>query len=347
MIQMLNRKMPTKRAAWCFVVLSSALSLLFALRLTGPLTVLPAITFAAVGLLSIPRMTYPRVLLLAFAAGLLPAVLGVLLTRSIAFAIASFAFAPAAALLVLTIRRRTNRSAGILLVTLSLAVFFSAALLAALYEYAGSLSVEVFKQLYAQFKAVFIENTNAVLAQNASLLEGLTVDDAFLTALYQTFLAILPGVFVCVLWVIAWLSTAFLRWIFKSYVYGADRFADWPVTAHRPTAWIFLASILISVLPLSDTLSIIPLIATNLYLILLPVFTVVGCRAIKEQFLRTPGCGCFPLVFLGFSVVMFPAPLILLSTFGALRTVAPKRIQPPTPPADTQNPTDDQGGDPR
>lgn len=348
MNQMLKRNMPTKRAAWCFVVLSSALSTLFALQTSGLILVLLAITFAAVGLLSIPRMTYPRVLLLALAAGLLSAILGGLLTRSIASAIAAFAFAPAAALLVLTIRRRSSRSSGILLVTAVLTLFFSAALLTLLYERMGSLSVEVFKQLYSDFKVAFLEDMNAALAQNASLIEGFTVDEEVLSDLCDTFLALLPGIFLCVLWVIAWISTACLRWIFRGYVYGADRFADWPVTASRPTAWIFLASILISVLPLDGNLQIISIVATNFYLMLLPVFTIVGCRGIKEQFLRTPGCGCFPLVLLGFSVIIFPiAPLICLSAFGAFRMVAPKRIRTQTPPTDTHNPTDDQGGNPQ
>lgn len=348
MVQMRNRKMPTRGAARGFLALASILGLLYSLQPTALFLVALAVSLSAVGLLSIPRISYPRVLLYAFLSGLLPAVITYFIASSPAYCLAAFAFSPAAALLVLTIRRRNTRSAGIFWVTVSLTVVLAGTALLWLWLRAGSLSFGVFRQLYSEVKTAFIDYLTPLLAEgsDAFFLTGLEPEEAVRT-LFDQLLTLLPGFLIMVLWIVAWLSTACLRWIFKGYVYGFDRFSVWQVTMWKPLGWVYIAAFVLSALPIDGIYSIVAIICNNLYLILLPGFVVVGCRVLKERVTRVPGCGCLPIVILIMTLFLIPgiAPVLLAFT-GALRVIMPPKkptVESSERNSDSETPPD-QGG---
>ena len=125
-----------------------------------------------------------------------------------------------------------------------------------------------------------------------------------------------------------------------NYVYGADRFSKWPVTAKRPLAWIYIIVFLLASLinPFNDTKVFLVIAATcnNLYIILMPTFMIIGCRTMKERMLKAPGCGCMTfmlLIMCLFALFMLPS---LLAFTGAFRTITPDRV-----PFNLQRPSDD------
>ncbi|MBQ7353930.1 MAG: hypothetical protein IJW62_00255 [Clostridia bacterium] len=335
MTQMNNRKMPTRGAARGYMAFASILSLLYGLQPTGIFFLGLAICCLAVGTLSVPRASYVRVLLYSLAAGALPAVI-VGFLRSPAYAVAAFAFAPAAALLVLTVRRRNSRSAGIFWAFVAITVTLVGAMLLWLWMRAGSLSFSVFKQLYTEIKTIFVDYMTPLLQENAEafFMSGIDPENAP-GVFFDTMLTILPGAFLMLMWLIAWLATACLRRVFLGYVYGYDRFNVWPVTVWRPLSFVYLGSFLLTLLPIDHIVfTVIATVCNNLFFLLLPIFTIVGCRKMKERLMRQPGCGCATV---GMLVVLLLTtaiiPLFLLSVVGAAQTAFPTKA-PQAPPPD-------------
>lgn len=329
------RKMPTRTTARCYIALASLLAIPFGLQPTVLLFAMLSICCLSVGTLSIPRASYIRVLLYSSLAGLTPAIIVGLITRSPAYVIAAFSIAPASAWLVWTIRRRNSRSAGILGITAVLTVTLIGAALVWLWIRAGSLSVSVFKQLYVEVKAGFVSVVSKFLEETPDLLfmSGMDIKTAP-AMLFDLFLSILPGAFLTVMWLVAWLSTACMRRIFMGYVYGVDRFKNWTVTVWRPLSYVFLGSFTLALLPISgDVYTVIGIVCYNLFLPMIPVFTVVGCRMLKERLMRQPGCGCITLLSLILFTVAVPGiPVLLLALTGALQTIFPPKY-PPIPPS--------------
>ncbi|MBQ7828029.1 MAG: hypothetical protein IJX47_02605 [Clostridia bacterium] len=335
MTQMNYRKMPTRGTARCYMALASLLALPYGLQPTSLLFIMLSICCLSVGVLSVPRASYVRVLLYSFAAGLVPAVIVGFLMRSPANAIAAFSFAPASALLVLTIRRRNSRSAGIFWATVALTATLVGAMLLWLWMRTGSLSLAVFKQLYSEIKIGFVDQMTALLQETPDVLflSGIDVETAP-AILFDVFVSVLPGVFLMLIWLIAWLASACVRRIFMGYVYGADRFKDWPVTVWRPLSFVYLGCFALALLPIpGDVYTIIGIVCYNIFLPLIPIFTVIGCRMLKERLMRQPGCGCMVIVLIVALTVAVPGiPLFLLSIVGAVQTIFPPKYPPVAPP---------------
>ncbi len=332
MTQMNHRKMPTRLGARLYMALASLLALAFGLGPTALFFLALSVCCLTVGVLSVPRATYIRVLLYTAAAGLVPAVAAGLIAKSPVYALAAFSVAPASALLALTIRRRNSRSAGIFWVAVAFTVTLVGAMLLWLYLRTGSLSLAVFKQLYTEVKTGFVSYMTEVLKNtpdNVLFLSGIDMEKAP-AQLFQMLVTLLPGLFLMLMWLTAWMSTACLRWMFQSYVYGHDRFANWPVTVWKPLAFVYLTAFVMALLPIpSDVYTVIGIVCYNLFLPLLPIFTVVGCRMLKERLLRQPGCGCITLVALAMVITAVPTiPFLLLSITGALQTIFPPKFRP-------------------
>ena len=361
MIQLQNRKMPSIRTAYGYLALSCLLTLLFGLQPTAMLTAFLAISFAAAGVLSIPRMTYLKVLLYLIPMGAIPTAAVYFLTRSPYFCLATIAVVPATALLVLTIRKRYSRSLGILLSTVALCTILLAALLWWLHETKGGLSVQLFLDYYHKDAELFIERMTALMdTGNSALLMSPTNPAEDAAILHKQFFSLLPSLFILVIWVGVWLSTVIIRWIFMGYVYGSDRFANWTVTSNRPLAWIyigsFLAAFLMSAFAGNQVFFIIAAVCNNLYVILLPTFLIIGCRTVKERMLRVPGCGCMTLLTLLMCLFAFSMLPTLLAMTGAFRTISPEQFilrsvkskqntDPSDSSDDSDNPTDQGGND--
>lgn len=333
MTQMNNRKMPSRGAARGYMAFASILALLYGLQPTGIFFIALAVCCMAVGTLSVPRASYGRVLLYCLAAGALPAVI-VGFLRSPAYAVAAFAFAPAAALLVLTIRRRNSRSTGIFWAFVSITLTLVGAMLLWLWMRAGSLSLSVFQQLYTDVKSIFVDYLTPLLTENAETLfmSGIDPENAP-GVFFDTMLTLLPGAFLMIMWLTAWLATACLRRVFLGYVYGYDRFNVWQVTVWRPLSFVYLGSFLLTLLPIDHIVfMIIASVCNNLFIILLPVFTIVGFRKLKERLMNQPGCGCATIGLIGVLFITTAViPLLLLSIMGASQTAFPSKA-PPTPP---------------
>lgn len=330
------------------------LSVLFAILawiqpLTGLLLTPLAIALASTAILSIPRLSYPKALLLALAIGAVSAAVLYFLTRMYTFSVAALALTPAIALFVLTVRRRHSRSAGIHWIAFFLTLFYAGAAVLFVWEWKGGLTPAVFKEIYAQAKEGFLAYFAELPAQYTQLIDevGLSLPDLFRELLYTA-----PGFVIAVLWSMAWFSTVCVRWIFNHYVYGADRFANWPVTMPKILAWIFIISFIGQAFPSIKSLQPVIIILTNLYYVLTPAFFLVGCQTIANRVLRGCGCATILLLILAF---FLPVTFLFISLTGAFRTISPKPDVPFTPiippygpqnPQDPQNP-DDQGGAPQ
>lgn len=334
MVKLQNRKMPTRRTAYGYLALACFLTLLFGLQPTAALSAFLAISFAAAGVLSIPRITYPKVLIHLMVMGLIPIVAIYFLTKTPYLCLAAFAVIPATALLVLTIRKRYSRSSGILWATVALSVVLLTALLFWVYQTQGGLSIAVFKNLYHKCSAAFIDYLTPMLNTEDQSLFMTPIDpQKYLSELFEALAVISPAMFILILWLGVWLSTVIIRWIFMNYVYGADRFANWPVTANRPLAWIYLATFLIASLMAAFSANLViyavSAVANNIYLILMPTFVIVGCRTIKERMQRVPGCGCMTVMMIItclFALSMLPT---LLAFTGAFNLISPKPTMTP------------------
>lgn len=342
--------MPTRRTAYGYLAFACFLTFLFGLQPTAVISAFLAISFAAAGVLSIPRITYPKVLLHLTVMGLLPVALVFYLTRAPYLCLASFAVVPATALLVLTIRKRYSRSAGIFWTTFVLSILLLASLLWWLHLTRGGLSVSMFRSLYQQYADLFNEQLTPVLNFEDQSLFMTPIDpQEYVSALYTQLVLLLPSLFVMVLWVGAWLSTVIIRWIFMNYVYGSDRFAKWPVTAHRIVAWIYISAFLIASLAATFSSNniayIVSAVCNNIYIVLMPTFVIVGCRSVKERMLRAPGCGCMTFMMLGMFLFAFYMIPSLLAFTGAFQSISPKRFIPLPPPASNDKPTDSDGSD--
>lgn len=347
MVNLQNRKMPSLGTAWAYIGLASFFAMLSCIQpLTGLILMPLAIAFAATGVLSIPRLSYFKVLLLSLAMGLLPAVCIYFFTGTLGLAVIAFSFAPAVAFLALTIRLHQSRSAGIRWIVVILTLFYAGSLLLIVWEWKGGLSIPIFKALYNDGKEWFIGYLSPMLEQYPQLFEQMGISQEVLADFFKITLSIAPGFCFILIWSMAWLATACLRLLFKGYVYGANRFANWPVTMTKPAAWLFLPAFLVSALPLSDHHWWVMSIALNLYYIFLPGFFIVGCRVIKERILAARGCGCFTFTLIGLIFTMPTVAIMVLAMTGAFRTIAPappKSVQFPIDPQNPQNP-DDQGG---
>jgi hypothetical protein len=334
MIKLQNRKMPTRRTAYGYLALACFLTFLFGLQPTAALSAFLAISFATAGVLSIPRITYPKVLIHLVIVGLIPTVAIYYLTKAPYLCLAAFAVIPATALLALTIRKRYSRSAGILWATVALGTVLLAALLFWVHHTHGGISITVFKSLYHKWSTSFVDQLAPMLNTEDQSLFMTPIDpQEYLSELFEALAVISPAIFIVILWLGVWLSTVIIRWIFMNYVYGADRFANWPVTANRPLAWVYLASFLVASLmaafSANNVFYTISAVANNIYLILMPTFVIIGCRTIKERMQRVPGCGCMTVMMIItclFALSMLPT---LLAFTGAFHLVSPKPIMPP------------------
>lgn len=341
--------MPSLGTAWFYITLSSALALCSWVQPVAGLILLPlAIALGATGILSIPRLPYALAVFLSLLIGLVPAGGVYLLFGLLSLSVATLAIAPAIALLVLTIRLHQSRSAGIRWIVFFLTLFCTAAAILLIWETKGSLSPAVFRSLYNDAKDLFMKGYEELPAQYLELLQQGGFTEKMLPELFNTTLAIIPGLAIALLWAVAWFATVCLRWFFSHYVYGADRFAKWPVTMTKFGAWVFIIGFILQALPLTGKWMILSIVACNLYYILIPGFFVVGCRVVKERILHARGCGCFPFFIIG-SIFTMPAVLLMfLAMTGAFRTISPTSmipliptVPPTNPPTDSQDTPDD------
>lgn len=315
-----NRKMPSPRSAMIYLITAFVLALLGGLFPIANAFSMLAVCFASVALLSFPRMTFPRILLILTGASIVIAATVYLLTRNVAFCFAAASFAPATALLTLTIRKRYSRSCGIILGALGMGLFYLAFYALAIYFSYHRFSLDLFKELYAsmeeQTRLAFAEYMNSEAAAQLSV----KIDEDVMVESLKLTLSLLPAIFTVLMLGTVWLSTVLLRLIFKGYVYGAARFADWKVTMNRPAAVIFCLATLLFVLPFPESLSFIPTVCLNLLLILLPGFFCVGCSIWKARLFRNGRGLPFPMVLLLFLLALFVS-LFFIVYFVALSGV--------------------------
>ena len=329
------RNMPTRNTARCYIALASLLAIPFGLQPTAILFAMLSICCLSVGTLSIPRASYTRVILYSALAGIVPAAIVWLISHSPAYAVVAFSVAPASAWLVWTVRRRYSRSAGILGVAALLTLTLAGAALLWLWLRAGSLSASVFKQLYVEVKSGFVSYVVKLLEETPDLffMSGMDPQTAP-KMLFDLLLTVLPGAFLTIMWVIAWFATACLRRVFMGYLYGIERFKDWKVTVWKPLSYVFLGSFTLALLPIpGDVYTVIGIVCYNIFPPLFPIFTIVGCRMLKERLKRQPGFGCITVIALFVFFIVTPVvPLLVMAVTGAIQTIFPPKF-PPVPPS--------------
>lgn len=327
-----NRKMPSRRTVRLFMIVTFALALLAGLMPNSFLFTMLAICFSSVALLSIPKMTYPRILLILSGIAILSAVVIYLFSRNIAGCIASIAFAPAAALLTLTIRKRRSRTCGIVLAAIGMGIVYLACYLAAIYISYRRISIDLFKELLVSLEQTTIASMNEYIA-TAMPTQTDMIDEEMLVSAFRMVLALMPAIFVIMVECAVWMSTVLLRAIFRGYLYGADRFADWKVTMNRPTAWIFFVSTLLSVIPYPEKIAWVSFVFLNVMLILLPGFFCVGCSVWKARLFAPSRRFPFLPILLLVLASLFFSPFILIfiaALNGMMSLIAPKH-KPKTP----------------
>lgn len=326
---MQNSKMPSMRTVRIFLAASTVLALLSGLMPSSLVFPMLALCFSSVALLSIPKMTYPRILLLLAAMTAIAVAAVLLLTRDPSACFAAASFAPAAALLTLTIRKRCSRTCGIILAAIGMGIFYLAGYLLAIYLTYHRFSLALFKELYASLEQTFIATMNNYLESTASA-QMIAIDEATLVSAFKQVLALLPGIFAVIMFGTVWLSTVLLRHIFRGYLYGEQRFADWKVTMNRPSAWVFCLSTLLLIFSLFEPSGIMASVLINLLLILLPGFLCVGCSAWRAKLAR-PGrrtpFGAMPIILILVMLGLFFSPILpiyLIALSGATGLIAPR-----------------------
>lgn len=329
---MQNRKMPSKRTVRLFIIATFALALLTGLMPNSFFFTMLAISFSSVALLSIPKITYPRILLILSGISVLSALVTYLLSRNIAGCIASVAFAPAAALLILTVRKRRSRSCGIVLAAIGMGAVYLACYLAAVYVSYHSISIALFKELLVSLEETMLASMKEYISSAIPTQTDL-IDDQTLISVFRMVLALIPSIFVIMVECTVWMSTVLLRSIFRGYLYGADRFFGWKVTMNRTSAWIFCISTLLSILPYPEKFTWISFVFLNIMLALLPGFFCIGCSIWKTKLFTPQRRFSFLSVLLLVLASLFFSPIILIylaALSGVMSLIAPKR-QPQTP----------------
>lgn len=326
---MQNRKMPSMKTVRAFLFASVVLALLSGLMPSSLVFSMLALCFSSAALLSIPKITFSRILLLLAGMSAVSVAATLLLTRSPSACFAAASFAPAAALLTLTIRKHRSRTCGIILAALGMGVFYLACYLLAIYLSYHRFSVALFKELYASLEQTFISTMNEYLDQ-AMASQTVALDEALLTSAFRQVMTLLPSLFAAMMFCTAWLSTAFLRHIFKGYLYGIHRFADWKITMNRPAAWVFCLATLLLIAALFEPSGIAAMLLLNLIIILTPAFFSVGCSAWKARLTsterRTP-FGIFPFILIVVMIGLFFSPILpiyLIALSGAVNLIAPR-----------------------
>ncbi len=325
MYTMQNRKMPSPFSVRIYLISSLVLAILAGLMPFAFLFSMLALCFSSVALLSIPQITYSRVLLLLAAEALVASGIVLLLTRNPACCFAAASFAPAAALLILTIRRHSSRTCGILLGSLGMGLFYLACLITAIYITYNRLSATLFRELYASLETKFVDYITTQL--NSDLLAQIDADA--LPALFRSTVLLLPALCCDLIFFIVWLATVCLRIIFRGYLYGAHRFADWKVTMNRPSAWVFCIGTLLIGLTLLESTGSLFAVFINILLLLLPGFFCVGCRFWKERFFSPNRKFSFSIALILLLLLIFGLrfsplyPAYLIAFSGALRVIFP------------------------
>lgn len=324
-----NRKMPSLRTVRLYLFTSLALALISGL-LPGALAFsMLAVCFSSVALLSVPRITYTKILILLTAEALVAAGTTLLLTRNAAACFAAAAFAPASALLVLTIRRRYSRTCGIILASIGMGLFYLACYLLAIYLTYNRFSLDLFRELYVSLEENFIATMHEYFDSTAVQLSSVTIDDETLAQMLKMVMTLLPAILINMILVTVWFSTVFLRFIFKNYIYGQQRFADWKVTMNRPSAWVFFICILLLFIPLPESISLLTALPMNILLILTPGFFCVGCSVWKARLFlpgrRPPFLMILLLVLIGLFSPIFLIPFVAFA--GVTHLIFQKKKQ--------------------
>lgn len=335
---MQNRKMPSSRSVKVYFFTALALAFLSGLFPTALMFTMLAICFASVALLSIPRMTYPRILLILTVASIVVAGIVLLLTREPFACFAAISFAPATALLTLTIRKRYSRTCGIILAAIGMGLFYLACYALAIYFTYHRFSLDLFKELYASAQTEFLSIANEYI--NEAVIEQIgEIDEAMLIETFNLTMSILPSILIVILLGTVWLSTVLLRFIFKGYLYGLDRFADWRVTMNRPAALLFFLATVLFIIPFPKSVSYLPIIFLNILLILLPGFFIVGCSGLRARFFHPHRRPPMLMIFLLVLLALFMTPIFLvyfIALTGVTQVLFPKKQhqrpeEPPTP----------------
>lgn len=343
------KNMPSLTAVRIYLATSLILAVLAGIIPIAIIFSMLAVCFASVALLSIPRIRYPSVLLILLAEAVIAAGLTLLFTRSAFCCFAAASFAPAAALLILTIRRHNSRTCGIILTAIGMGVFYIACFLVAVYMTYHRLSFSVFRELYesaqSQAVAALSESLPELLADylSSGLIDEGTLNE-MIPEMFRFTVLLLPALIIDAFLILAWLSTVCLRTIFRPYVYGARRFGDWRVTMNRPTAIIFcIASLFMGFTIFFDPSQVLSAVIISIILILLPGFFCEGCSIWKRR-LSMPGgrmsCSLFmtPLLLIFFGLLVSPFyPIYFVALSGALRLILPpfKPRMPGSNPGDT------------
>lgn len=324
-----NRKMPSPRTVRLYLFATVILAFLSGIFPFALFFTMLAVALASVALLSIPRITYPRILLILTAISLPLAALLYLLTRNAATCLSATAFAPAVAMLTLTIRRRKSRTCGIILAAVGMGIFYLACYALAIYLTYNRFSLELFKELYVSIEETFLAYIDEYM--NAMpMAEMLEFDEELLLESLRLIMTLLPAIFIDLILGTVWLATVLLRMIFKGYLYGEERFRHWRVTMNRPSALLFCLSSLLMILPYPESASYLTPVFTNLMLILLPGFICVGCSMWKDRLSALGRAIPVPIILLLVLLAFFTSPIIILyfaALTGATNLLFP-RIKP-------------------
>lgn len=341
-----NRLMPSMRTVRIFLICALALALLSGFFPYMPLFSMLALALASVALLSIPKMTYPRILLILAAASVGISAIVFLLTRNASLCFAAISFAPATALLTLTVRKRCSRTCGIILASLGMGLFYLACYALAIYLAYNRFSLDLFKELYASMEETFLQYSREYLAYLEEYMsteslsaQSLIPDEETLLESFKMTLSMLPGLFIDLILGTVWLATVLIRFIFKGYFYGAQRFADWKVTMSKPLALLFLLVAILIFLPIPDSSGILSAVLINALLILTPGFFCIGCSVWKAR-LFSPGRRIHPLMIVLLVLLALFLSIVYLIYFVALTGVLHLLMPRPRPQKPADPPTD-------
>ncbi len=148
---------------------------------------------------------------------------------------------------------------------------------------------------------------------------GLGISNSYLHAVFEIALLLIPSLFCAFTAVLSYIQVSIARAVILGQGVNSEKLVHWPLKMSRLASFAFLASFLIAALSTSSENQLLIISATNMMIVLLPGFFLIGVRS-SFMHVRRPGfLGMIFGVFILISCIQNPAMIfVLIATLGAI-----------------------------
>jgi len=260
--------------------------------------------------------------LILSAAPVLSYLLALLLTKNAVESLSVLMFVPLAAVAALALRLKLSRTASIVAVATSLFVYIVIALVLSLPE-GLSLSREAFSEFIVSFRELLTDEIMSMAEMEELAATVGTIDRGAVSSLINASLRLLPAAAIVTLEIIAYLACLICISL------RSEQLPDKPLPEKclvfrmsSVSAVLFIISFLVALLPesRSDTIGVLLLSATNLFVVLQPGLAVCGVlRTVAQLRQRRFLSPIFLIVLLIWFSSFIPVVLAFVGAFAVIR----------------------------